>query len=72
VNCPVEKTDGGAVIFIAEVHGIQQVGGVTSLLDPVTSAIGCSQDYAIIADYGANVGVDEMHAEKVYSVKWIT
>ena len=69
VDCSVKEANSGAVIFIAEVYGIKQVGGVANLLDPVASAIGCPQDYTIIADDGADIGVHKMHSEKVYSIK---
>ena len=71
MDCSIQEANSRAVIFIAEVYGIKQVGGVANLLDPVASAIGCPQDYAIIADEGADIGVHKMHSKEVYPVKRI-
>ena len=59
------------MIFIAEVDGIKQIRGAAGLLNPIASAIGCPQDYAAIAYDGADIGIDEVHSEKVYPDKWI-
>ena len=71
MDCSVEEANSGAVIFIAEVYGIKQVGRVANLLDPVVAAIGRPKDYAIIADDGADIGVHKMHSKKVNPIKWI-
>jgi hypothetical protein len=70
-DCSIEKADSCAVIFVAEVYGIKPVTRVARLLIPVATTIGCSQDYAILAYDGSDVGTNEMDSEKVYPSKRI-
>jgi hypothetical protein len=71
VDCSVEEANSGAVIFVAEVHGIKQVSRAASLLDPVVATIGRLKNYAIIADDGADIGVHKMHSKEVNTIKWV-
>ena len=40
-NCSAEEAHGGAVIFVAEIHGIKPISRVALLLIPVVATIGC-------------------------------
>ena len=59
------------MIFIGEMDGIKPVSCVGGLLRPVVATICCPQDDALLAYQGSNVGIDEMHSEKVQTCKRI-
>jgi len=64
-NFSFEETNSGTVVFIGEMYGIKPVSCVGGLLRPVLATISCPQDDTLLAYQGSNVGIDEMHTEKV-------
>src|SRR5206468_736667 len=75
IGCPenfsFEEPHSHAMVFIAEVYGIKPVSCVGGLLRPVVAAVGCPEDDALLAYEGSNVGIDEVHTEKVQASKRI-
>jgi hypothetical protein len=70
-NFSFEKPNSRAVIFIGKMYGIKPVSRVDSLLCPVVATVCCPQDDAFLAHERSNVGINEVHTEKVQAGKWI-
>jgi hypothetical protein len=70
-NFSFKEADSRAVIFIGKLDGIKPVGCIGRLLRPVVATVCCFQDDPLLAYKGSNVGIDEMHTEKVQAGKRI-
>src|SRR6266850_129112 len=70
-NFSFEEANSRAVIFIAEMDGIEPVSCVGGLLRPVVATISCPQNDSLLAYQGSNIGINEVHTEKVQPGKRI-
>src|SRR5437016_2382688 len=65
-------TNNSAYVGVCKRNPSKLTGCSACLRSPILSSVGCPKNNTVIANDGSNVGIDEVHPEKVYPGKWFT
>ena len=72
-SCPsLAAISTSTTIFIDEMYCVEPIRCVDCLLHPHVAAVRCPQNDTLLPDKSSNVGIDEVHAEKVQPRKGIS